>query len=228
MFLSVQKQGKNMKEALNEQQKHWRKTYSEEPEFFGEEPSYPAQKALEIFKKEGKTKILELGGGQGRDTFYFAQNGFQVYVLDYCDSGVEAIRQKAESLGLSQSLTAICHDIRKTLPFKNESFDGCFSHMLYCMALTTSELEFLSQEVRRVLRPNGLNIYTVRNTKDKHYRTGIHRGEDMYEVNGFIVHFFSKEKVEHLAKGYEILSIEEFEEGELPLRLFMVRLRKKQ
>lgn len=217
---------KKLKEVLSGQQQHWRKTYSEEPEFFGEEPSYPAKKAVELFKREGKTKILELGGGQGRDIFFFAQNGFKVYVLDYCESGIEAIRQKAESLELSQSVEVICHDVREPLPFNDESFDGCYSHMLYCMAFTTSELEFLSQEVRRVLRPNGLNIYTVRNTKDKHYRTGIHRGEDMYEVNGFIVHFFGKEKVEHLAKGYEILSIEEFEEGELPLKLFLVTLRK--
>ena len=215
------------RKVLDKQQRHWGKIYSCEPEFFGEDLSYPAQKALEIFKKEGKTKILELGGGQGRDTFYFAQNGLQVYVLDYCKGGIEAINQKAQRLGLSQSIKVICHDIRKPLPFNSESFDCCFSHMLYCMALTTSELEFLSQEVRRVLKSNGLNMYTVRNTKDKHYRTGIHRGEDMYEVNGFIVHFFSKEKVEHLAKGYDILSIEEFEEGELPRELFLVALRKK-
>lgn len=216
-----------LKEVSNGQQQHWRKTYSEEPEFFGEEPSYPSKKAVELFKREAKTKILELGGGQGRDTFFFAQNGFQVSVLDYSESGIEAIRQKAESLGLLQSVEAICYDVRKPLPFSDESFDGCYSHMLYCMAFTTSELESLSQEVRRVLRPNGLNIYTARNTKDKHYRTGIHRGEDMYEVNGFIVHFFSEEKVEYLAKGYEILSVGEFEEGELPRRLFLVTLRKK-
>ena len=35
-------------------------------------------------------------------------------------------------------------------------------------------------------------------------------------VWGFIVHFFSREKVEHLAEGYEILGIYEFEEGALP------------
>ena len=48
----------------------------------------------------------------------------------------------------------------------------------------------------RVLKPQGLNLYTVRSTGDPHYRTGIHRGEDMWEIGGFIVHFFSKEKVE--------------------------------
>jgi hypothetical protein len=95
------------------------------------------------------------------------------------------------------------------------------------MALTTSELEFLSQEVRRVLRPNGLHVYTVRHTKDPHYGKGIHRGEDMYEYGGFIVHFFSRDKVERLAKGYEIVGIDEFEEGELPRKLFRVTLRKR-
>ena len=48
----------------------------------------------------------------------------------------------------------------------------------------------------------------------------------MYEVGGFIVHFFSREKVELLAKGYEIISIDEFEEGELPRKRFRVMLRK--
>lgn len=49
----------------------------------------------------------------------------------------------------------------------------------------------------------------------------------MYEVGGFIVHFFSREKVELLAKGYETVSIDEFEEGSLPRKLFCVTLRKK-
>ena len=215
------------KSVLDAQQQHWNKTYREEPDFFGEEPSYAAQKAAEVFKKEGASKILDLGAGQGRDSLFFARNGFKVYALDYSETAVEAIRQKARQLVLSNAVAAMCHDLRKPLPFKDESFDACYCHMLYCMALCTSELESLFQEVKRVLKPNALNVYTVRNTKDPHYGKGIHRGEDMYEVGGFIVHFFSKEKVEQLAKGYDILGIDEFEEGELPRKLFLVKLRKK-
>jgi SAM-dependent methyltransferase len=217
---------RKVEEVLNGQHRHWEDMLLNKPEMFGTERSDPAQKAAELFKKEGSTKILELGGGQGRDTIFFAQNGFQVYVLDYCESGVETITQKAKESGVSKSITAACHDVRKPLPFDDESFDACYSHMLYCMALTTAELEFLSNEIRRVLKPNGLNIYTVRNTNDPHYRTGVHQGEEIYEIGGFVIHFFSKEKVEHLAKGFEILSVDEFEEGTLPKRLFRVTLRK--
>lgn len=215
-----------MKAILDAQRQHWQKTFIQKPEMFGSEPSHPARATAELFEQEGKTRILELGGGQGRDTFYFARAGFRIHVLDYSDSAVDVIAEKARQLGLADSVTALRHDVRAPLPFDDESFDGCYSHMLYCMALTTAELEFLSAEVRRVLRPNGLHVYTVRHTGDSDYGAGVHRGEDMYEDSGFIVHFFNREKVEHLAKGYKILSVDEFEEGKLPRKLFRVTLRK--
>jgi cyclopropane fatty-acyl-phospholipid synthase-like methyltransferase len=216
-----------MKEALNAQQQQWEKTFSKTADMFGTEHSAPARAAAELFKMEEKKEILELGGGQGRDTLYFAKNGFHMDVLDYSEPGLSAIMEKAHQASLSGLISAKRHDVREPLPYADKAFDACYSHMLYCMALTTSELEFLSREVRRVLRSNGLHIYTVRHTNDPHYGTGTHRGEDMYEIGGFIVQFFSMQKVEELAKGYELLSVDEFEEGSLPRKLFRVTLRKK-
>ena len=167
-----------MSEVLNAQQQYWERTFSKKTDMFGTEPSEPAQVAAKLFKKEGKKKILELGGGQGRDSLFFAHNGFQVDVLDYSELGVNTITEKAQKAGLTDSIAAHRHDVRKPLPFSDETFDACYSHMLFCMALTTSELEFLSREICRVLRPNGLHIYTVRNSNDPHYGTGIHIGED--------------------------------------------------
>lgn len=199
-----------MTEILDAQRRHWQETFVRNPDMFGSEASDPARMAAEMFKQEGKKLILELGGGQGRDTIFFAGSGLHITVLDYSESAVRETTDKARNLGLDGYITALQHDVRVALPFADESMDGCYSHMLYCMALTTPELQFLSQEVRRVLRPKG-----------------IHRGEDMYEVGGFVVHFFTREKVESLAEGYEIVRIDEFEEGELPRKLFRVTLRKR-
>ena len=215
------------KEYLNNQEQHWENTFSTRPKMFGDSPSIAATKAAETFKGAGLTNILELGGGQGRDSLFFVKSGINLQVLDYCKSGIDSIIEKAKTLGLVERITAKFHDARKPLPFEDESFDGCFSHMLYCMAFTTKELKCLSNELHRVLKPGGINIYTVRHTGDADYKTGIHRGEELYETGGFIVHFFSTEKIKHLSTGFDILNIDSFEEGTLPRKLFRVTLRKK-
>jgi SAM-dependent methyltransferase len=214
------------KSCLDDQCAHWDGKLSTIKDMFGTGPSEAARRAIETFKRSGSRRILELGGGQGRDTVFFALNGLEVVSLDYSESGVRVIGEKAGELGLSGCVTALCHDVRRPLPFPVGSFEGCFAHMLFCMALTGAEQEALATEVLRVLKPGGIHIYTVRNTDDPHYREGIHRGEEMYEMNGFIVHFFDMEKVERLAEGYEVLSVDRLEESRLPRRLFMVTMRK--
>jgi len=136
-------------------------------------------------------------------------------------------RIKSSNWDVARGEIPVFLPVRAPLPFENESFDACYSHMLYCMALNTAQLEFLSREILRVLKPGGLNIYTARHTGDTQYGTGIPRGQDMFEIaGGFIVHFLSKEKVEQLAKGYKSCETEEFEEGELSRKLYMVTMKK--
>lgn len=214
------------KEILDAQRRYWEDSFCSRREMFGIEPSEPAREAAKSFAKEGVSSILELGAGQGRDTLFLAHQGFRVCALDYTEEGLKAIREKAAPLGLAESVSTVCDDVRRPLPFEDDFFDGCYSHMLFCMALTTLELQQLSREVCRVLRPGGVCVYTVRHKNDPHYRTGIPRGEGRYEVGGFIVHFFDRNMVARLAEGFEVVGIDKFEEGGLPRRLFRVTLRK--
>ena len=127
---------------------------------FGLETSFPAKKAIELFKEHKIKKIIELGAGLGRDTIFFAKNSIHVEALDYSPSAIKVINEKAEKQNLSNYISTKIFDIRKKIPFKDNSVDACFSHMLYCMALTNIELESLNNEICRVLKPNGINIYT--------------------------------------------------------------------
>tara|TARA_B100000929_G_C15444947_1_gene399267 strand:- start:410 stop:1063 length:654 start_codon:yes stop_codon:yes gene_type:complete len=210
------------KKILDQQSQYWEKNFSSKPEMFGLEPSIPAKKSLELFKKQNITKIIELGAGLGRDTIFFAQNSIHVKALDYSLSGIKVINKKSEKLNLSNFISTKIFDVREKLPFEDNSIEACFSHMLYCMALANNDLENLNQEIHRILKPKGINIYTVRHTNDGDFKKGIHRGEDLYENDGFIVHFFSKDKVKSLLKGFENISIDEFEEGGFPRKLYFV------
>ncbi len=210
------------KKVLNQQSQHWERNFSSKPEMFGLEESLPAKNSLKIFNNNNIKKIVELGAGLGRDTIFFAKNSIHVTALDYSKSGIDAINRKSEEQDLSNYISTKIFDVREKLPFEDSSVDACFSHMLYCMALTSIELKNLNDEIYRILKPNGINIYTVRHIKDGDYKKGIHRGEDLYENDGFIVHFFSKEKVNSLLNGFKNLKFENFEEGKFPRRLFFI------
>ena len=189
---------------------------------FGLDPSLSAKKALELFKEKNIHKIVEIGAGLGRDTLFFAKNLIHTTALDYSPSGIDVINQKTKKNNLSNYISTKLFDVRQKLPFEDNSIEACYSHMLYCMALTTSDLKRLNGEILRILKPGGINIYTVRHTNDGDFQNGIHIGEDLYENDGFIVHYFSEDKVNSLLNGFKNISLQKFEEGNFPRRLFFV------
>ena len=211
---------------LDQQSQHWEENFLSKPEMFGLEPSIAAVKALKSFQEHNVKNIVELGAGLGRDTMFFAQNSIHVEALDYSKASIESITNKSKKLNLTGFIKSKVFDVRKKLPFEDNSIDACFSHMLYCMALSNSDLENLNNEVCRVLKTGGINIYTVRHTEDGDYKNGIHIGEDLYENDGFIVHFFSKNKINSLLDGFINLEITSFEEGSFPRKLYFVANKK--
>ena len=188
---------------------------------FGLEESEPARKSLKLFQENNINNIVELGAGLGRDSIFFSQNNISVTSLDYSPSGINIINKKIHEKKIKNISTKL-FDIRQKLPFEDNSIDGCFSHMLYCMALSNEDLINLNNEIFRILKPEGLNIYTVRNMQDGDYKNGMHISENMYENDGFIVHFFNKKKVNQLTDGFRNIKIESFEEGKFPRKLYFV------
>ena len=194
---------------------------------FGLDPSLSAKKALKLFQEKNIKSVIELGAGLGRDTIFFGKNLIHTIALDYSPSGIKVIDQKIKKANLSKYISSKLFDVREKLPFEDNSIDACYSHMLYCMALTTDDLVKLNNEIKRILKPGGINIYTVRHTNDGDFQNGNHIGEDLYENDGFIVHYFSEEKVNSLLKGFKNISIDKFEEGTFPRKLFFVVNEKK-
>lgn len=205
------------------QREHWQNTYGAHPGMYGDQPSAPALHAVEILGSVGAKEVLELGAGHGRDSLYFARQGLGVLATDFSAVGLQQLRDRADAAGLRGLRTAVV-DVRDHLPLADESVDAVYAHMLLCMALTTEEIVALVDEIRRVLRPGGAFLYTVRHTGDPHYGSGIAHGDDIFEHGGFAVHFFSRRLVDELAEGWKVLEVNEFEEGELPRRLWNVVL----
>jgi len=126
-------------EVIAGQTGHWAATFAANPDMYGTDPSAPGLAAAETFMAAGLGSVLELGAGQGRDTLYLARRGLQVTAFDYAPGTIETISAKVDAAGLTDLVTVARHDVRQPLPLPDASVDACYSHMLFCMALTTSE-----------------------------------------------------------------------------------------
>ncbi|MDJ0343946.1 class I SAM-dependent methyltransferase [Streptomyces sp. H10-C2] len=209
-------------ELADAQRRHWQDTYAAHPGMYGEQPSAPAVHAAGVFRAAGAEDVLELGAGHGRDALYFARGGFTIQATDFSPTGLSQLRDAAQAQDVAERVTTMVHDVRAPLALDGASVDAVFAHMLLCMALSTQEIHALVSEIRRVLRPGGVFVYTVRHTGDAHFGGGIAHGDDIYEHGGFAVHFFPRHLVDDLADGWTLDEVHAFEEGDLPRRLWRV------
>ena len=148
----------------------WNNIYNSDSSFFGEEPSDFALLCLNQMMSLDVKSVLELGAGHGRDAIFFASNGLEVEALDYSDRGIEILNKKAQEK--SCRINTKLFDIKQSLPFPNASFDSVYSHMLLDMKFSKPELRLIFSEISRVLKPNGLNFFSVRNYRDRFYGKG--------------------------------------------------------
>jgi ubiquinone/menaquinone biosynthesis C-methylase UbiE len=144
-------------------------------------------------KSNNVKRVLEVGAGHGRGTMFFASNGLEVEALDYPSRGIEIINKKAHEKKLQ--VKSQHFDDKKPLPFKDACFDAAYSHMLLNMRFSQTELHSVLSEIRRILKPNGLNYFSVRNHHDQFYGAGVKVEEGFYDVHGFEVQFFSEKEI---------------------------------
>jgi hypothetical protein len=95
------------------------------------------------------------------------------------------------------------------------------------MKFSLNELHFIFSEISRVLKPKGLNFFSVRNHNDKSYGKGKEVDKGIYDINGFQIRFFTEKELQDLITeegGFELLWIKE--EYEEPVTLYLVSSRK--
>ncbi len=101
-------------------------------------------------------RILEVGAGTGRDSFYMSQDGATLVLLDYSMNSLKIIRNNLPS---TENIGAVGGDAF-ALPFPDNSFDAVF-HQGLLEHFRKGIAEDLLRENIRVLKPGGLLIVDV-------------------------------------------------------------------
>lgn len=153
------------------------------------------KKASQTFKERGYEKILDLGCGTGKHSIFLAQRGFSVYAADLSSTGIAIAREKAKSLYLD-NIQFKQHDMR-SIPFKNNFFDAVICTWTIYHG-TLDEIRKTVNDIRRVLKPNGMVITDFLSISDSTYGTGKEIEKDTFlgakEPEEDVPHHYSTRK----------------------------------
>ena len=75
--------------------------------------------------------------------------------------------------------------------------------MFFNMRFSADKIKYLFVEVNRVLKKEGINLFSVRSDHDPMYRKGISVEKDIYEINGFQIRFFTKSDIEDIVTNQQ-------------------------
>lgn len=185
-------------------------TPAEEVWFNYQEPDELAVALAEEMRAQGMRRVLDVGCGGGRHLLYLAKEGFEVYGTDRSTAGLTISREWLEKEGLKATLRRC--DMTE-VPFPDEFFDAVLS--LYVLHHNTLEnIRKAVGEIKRALKRGGLFFANLSGRGDykegqgKKIEPGTYVCDSGIEA-GMPHHFFTRQEVETLLGGFEIVGLEE-------------------
>lgn len=188
-------------------QKYWNDEYWEyvinnnKADFIKE--SWLEKYIAEINKVESKTAI-DLGCGIGQDTKWLLDKGFDVVSCDFSD---RALNKLKEIMPNSKTMQI---DIKEKLPFKNNSI-GLINANLSIHYFSMENTIKIFNEIRRVLKPNGLFVGRVNSDKNEGYiqENTKEIEKNFYYEDGRYRRLFNKEQFDTLTKDWNVIMLNE-------------------
>jgi hypothetical protein len=122
-------------------------------------------------------------------------------------------------------IKTMVHNASEGIPFYGSYFDAVYSHMFFNMRFTDDQLKYLFIEVDRVLKNEGLNLFSVRSDNDAMHGKGTEIEKNIYDIDGFQIRFFAKPDVEKFLEATRYIG-KIIEACEGPFSLYHIFARK--
>ena len=207
--------------TINETDKpgFWEKSFVENQEMWGFEPSKSAEMTKDFFVHHSVENILIPGIGYGRNAQIFRDNGITVTGIEISKTAIE---MAAKHYGTGMT---IYHGSVTEMPFDNNEYDGIFCYALIHL-LDSSERKKLIRDCYHQLSKGGYMFFTVVTKEAPIYAKGKFISKDRYEIFDEVkMFFYDRESIQGEFDRFGLFEITEVEEV---YPFFLIKCRKAQ
>ena len=181
---------------------YWNKIYNQETTVPIESDfaRYVLKNTLDV-----KGNLLELGCGNGRDSIFFATNGFKVIGVDASEEAISSLNKKNNI-----NATFVCDDFVKCKALYCIMYDVIYSRFTLHAISEKQETELLNNIISG-LKTKGRLFIEARSINDDLYGKGECVEEGAYVYNNHYRRFIDKEKLcnKMSGMGFKILEANE-------------------
>lgn len=154
--------------------KLWSKEYEDKgiPSSFREEPSGSVVEFVTYLTERGflqEGKVIDLGCGTGRNSIFLAEQGLEVFSIDFVSEMIQGLRRKSEVLGLTDRIHTYCQSVTSSWPFNPAEIDYVIDTFCYKHQVTNSGKLAYREELARVVKPGGFYLLTLAGIDDGYY-----------------------------------------------------------
>ncbi len=165
------------------------KAYLARPFLFGKESTPELMYVIEKFSIHGEA--LELGCGDGRDTFHLLQKGFSITAVDQSQNAINTLRFRDDlSSDEKKRLNTLCANVNEI------NLDGTAFDFVYAITLLDhldkSDGEKLIKRIIPHIRSGGYIFIKVHTIDDV---GNTHASEEVSEFASEIKHFYSTDEL---------------------------------
>lgn len=159
-------------------------------------------KYLKYFKKENFL-ILDLGSGNGTNSLFLLDKGYDVISLDFSSFALNELKEK------NQNAKIIEHDLLKDLPFEKESVDLVIADLSLHYFSKEDTLKIINN-IDNILKKDGILIARVNSVKElKSEKINKKIEDNFYFINGYNKRFFSSRDINFFFNIFSSLTFEE-------------------
>lgn len=130
------------------------------------------------FKKS--MKILDAGCGEGRNTIYFLNDGYQIFGVDSNPIAIQMARIYAQTIQKDYDIYRFQTSIIEDMPFHTGAFDALISSAVLHFAKSEAQFFKMMDEMMRVLKPGGIFFLRMTTAQGGILEKSPNLGEGVY------------------------------------------------